>query len=61
MKRNKTIERPNNGTYCMDCKSCNQCDWKKMHSTAISDKPCRDFEGGENNDKGRNYQTIINP
>lgn len=50
MKKTKiTFERPNNGTYCMDCKNINRCGWDEIHATAISDKPCRAFEASESN------------
>ncbi len=59
-KRTKLIPREDNGTYCPDCKHFDMCDWGKIHATALSIYPCRDFEnnkkekGDNKNDKEQN-------
>ena len=52
-KRARPIPREDNGTYCPDCKHFDMCDWGKIHATALSIYPCRDFENNKN-EKGEN-------
>jgi hypothetical protein len=52
-KSNPTFNRPDNGTYCPDCKHFTWCDWGKIHATALSIYPCRDFENNKK-EKGDN-------
>ena len=43
-KRREPQPIPDSGTFCPDCKHFGMCDWGKIHATALSIYPCRDFE-----------------